>query len=711
MINPSSLVSLILSSLLSGTLCAADTVTAQLPIGERNYPNLIYNPGFEYRAWYTPDEFQDWSARPNIARSTGEKHSGEVAMKIGPGNSYIYENAALLEGETYELSFRVKTENVNNVSVAAYEISPGGGKLGETEKIEGTNDWARYTTTLTPVKAEGAAQIRINFDIPEGGVAYVDDVELVPLSGKVARAEKPTITPGGGTFKGDLHVTLGNTTPGAAVYYTTDGTEPNRYSTRYRAPFILTGPCTLKAKALSYAHQESEISEARFVVEPRVGDGVPSNGVGWDEDVETWWSQHLYNPQSPNAFKGPIVSPEPRINVADVRKQHPDSTTAGIQEALDLLPPEGGTLYFPKEGSPYVVTEPEKKATNYYYYTGAILIQKRSNLHFISDGAVIESAQPLFGVSSMGYVEGKDFQHSSRNFYFKGLTFDGLGEAESFMMFRNCGDLLFDDCVWKNLRVPEKGHPGAVNATSMSDNVWFRNCRFLDGANGAYLDGVHNAGFLNCHFGAGVQHNKVLLLTNNDMVNDSSTLRTCQYVVFADCEFQGPGHCGIAMTAANVLIKDSKFPGNWRTAITVTGRGRSNIQAHTVYDAAGVRIIGNEVEKADTFVEFINDIAQHSRLGQLDMKTIIGNNTLGDVKCLLRWDSFKDPHTDDVYSSFRNVLVTGNRFNSPQPPAIRLDAKALDRVSDIVVKDNSAPVESVLDLKGQPLSQSPLTLE
>ena len=62
----------------------------------------------------------------------------------------------------------------------------------------------------------------------------------------------PTITPAGGTFTNSIKVTLGCTTPGARIYYTTNGTNPTTRSTRYRkTALVLTNSCTLIAEALT----------------------------------------------------------------------------------------------------------------------------------------------------------------------------------------------------------------------------------------------------------------------------------------------------------------------------------------------------------------------------------------------------------------------------------------------------------------------------
>jgi hypothetical protein len=54
-------------------------------------------------------------------------------------------------------------------------------------------------------------------------------------------AGKPTISPAGGTYKAPVKVTISGATPGATVYYTTEGNLPTTSSKVYTGPFTISG--------------------------------------------------------------------------------------------------------------------------------------------------------------------------------------------------------------------------------------------------------------------------------------------------------------------------------------------------------------------------------------------------------------------------------------------------------------------------------------
>ena len=425
--------------------------------------------------------------------------------------------------------------------------------------------------------------------------------------------------------------------------------------------------------------------------------------------METWWESHSINPDSASYWGGALPTPDPVINVADVRANNPGTTTAGIAEALDMLPAEGGTLYFPASESPYEVTKASTRIYNYYYVDGAIHVLRKKNIHFVSDGATIRHSDYLFGFSSMEYSDtlgsptGSLKSNPSRGFSFRGLTFDGSNSIHQAFLFRHCGDIVFQNCRFENYapnpRHPEPGaeHHGPVNATSMTDNFWMIDCEIETGGLAAYVDGVHNGGFVNCTFDVGDNRDAIMMFTNNDMWEWSAEQRSTQYVAIVGNEFVGSGRTGVQMTAANVLVKDNVQSGGlYNSLVRQTGRGPSNLQRHLYYNGSGIRIKDNTVENVIEFAVFLTDISQHTRLGQIEAQNVVQGNQITSARTFIR--ALASPL---LSSPIEEIYASDNEVESNLRAALKLEPD-VDAIRNVTLENNifhgtDLPQTAVLD--------------
>lgn len=95
----------------------------------------------------------------------------------------------------------------------------------------------------------------------------IDDLSLViGEETYLQTVEHPTITPANGTYYQSVEVTMNCATPGASIYYTTDGTEPTTASIAYTGPFSLYNSTTVKAFAVADSMYDSEVTVANYVV-------------------------------------------------------------------------------------------------------------------------------------------------------------------------------------------------------------------------------------------------------------------------------------------------------------------------------------------------------------------------------------------------------------------------------------------------------------
>lgn len=722
----------------------------------RDYPNLAYNPSFEIVSWLGPTFEPDWEEntqpqfwpdRPYTLRDTKPENArtGSCSLRVtGPVSNYIYQTLILRPNESYTMSAYVRTSGTltaEGVRLGFYQINnPNSGLRGATPYVTNAENWTRIESdpfTLPSNHEEGS--FRIDVRLNAGEVAWLDDLEIKPTSGVVDQAPSPTIS-AGGTFTGPQFVTLTTALNGAEIHYTMDNSTPNILaSATYGAPFWLAGSATIKARVFHDGYQESEVIAEDFTILPATGEGkVPFYPVGWGQDVEDWWADHFYNPDSENHIPvGAITSPTPTRYVRDYKA---GSMTGGIEEAIASLPAEGGTLIFTKADEPYVIAKETQTTSSYYTCAGSVLVLRRDNVHFIGDdpaGVRIVGRLPVTGGNERRTMMGFDsmdfadtdldgpsgsalgqIQVPSRNFYFKNLIFDGDYDgstdeeyAHESILFRHCSDVLFDNCQFENFSSTSDSGHGRLSATTKSDNVWFRNSRFhipsVSGANrdAIYVDGVHNGGALNCE----ILESKggMMIFTNNDMVYWSAEERTAQYFVIQNCLFEGSnaGYDCIKMTAANCLVSSNTVrpsPGysGYRAFVDQQGRGESNIRPWLLYSGNGVKIVDNVLENSptgdvDTLCILTNYVSQWSRWSKR-VPTEIRGNRCTDVNNLVVFDvKFPDPVNQKINATslIEDVLISNNHMEAELTAQVRLNDYLADpwrnaHVTSVTIENN-----------------------
>jgi Legume lectin domain/Chitobiase/beta-hexosaminidase C-terminal domain len=103
----------------------------------------------------------------------------------------------------------------------------------------------------------------VKFTVPTvaNGKVYVGTANQVSVYGLLSgsqQAAAPVLTPGRETFTGSVSVTISDSTAGATIYYTTNGTTPTTSSTKYTGAITVSATETINAIA----------SAANFVVSP-----------------------------------------------------------------------------------------------------------------------------------------------------------------------------------------------------------------------------------------------------------------------------------------------------------------------------------------------------------------------------------------------------------------------------------------------------------
>src|SRR5438046_2801416 len=76
----------------------------------------------------------------------------------------------------------------------------------------------------------------------------------------------PTFSPASGTHVSSVQVTIADSTPGATIYYTTDGSTPTTSSIVYTGPISVTQTTTLRALAAASGMADSAVASATYTI-------------------------------------------------------------------------------------------------------------------------------------------------------------------------------------------------------------------------------------------------------------------------------------------------------------------------------------------------------------------------------------------------------------------------------------------------------------
>ncbi len=93
-------------------------------------------------------------------------------------------------------------------------------------------------------------------------------VDLTPATAGPPPAASPTLSPSPGSYTSTQSVTLSDTTPGAVIYYTTNGTTPTTSSAKFSpgTPLQVSSTTTIEAIAVASGYGNSAVSSGTYTI-------------------------------------------------------------------------------------------------------------------------------------------------------------------------------------------------------------------------------------------------------------------------------------------------------------------------------------------------------------------------------------------------------------------------------------------------------------
>jgi polygalacturonase len=205
-------------------------------------------------------------------------HGGTIAMPVGHYSSVKLLGAAVQGSHVNQMFIVNYTDGTaDTFKQSMSDWSSPQSYAGETKVLDLTYKIRPQGTTLTQANYIYGYSFALDSAKSVSSITLPSNRDIVILaigmtaSSSLPTAAAPTFSPAPATYSSSQSVTLSDSTPGAVIYYTTNGTAPTTNSARYSAPLQLTATTTIEAMAAASGYSNSAVASATYTIAPPSG--------------------------------------------------------------------------------------------------------------------------------------------------------------------------------------------------------------------------------------------------------------------------------------------------------------------------------------------------------------------------------------------------------------------------------------------------------
>ena len=198
-----------------------------------------------------------------------EASTGIIATVAGNGNwGYSGDGGPATSAEIADNSVAIDSAGNIYFSDGGEAVREVWGSQAVITTVAGNGFYGYFGDGLSATVAEVNGPQGLAFD--SLGDLYIADsnnlrIREVQFHGPAA---SPGFSPASGSYLGARTVSISDSTPGAVIYYTTDGTTPTTGSTKYSGSITVSQTETLEAIAVATGHAQSLVATSTYTITP-----------------------------------------------------------------------------------------------------------------------------------------------------------------------------------------------------------------------------------------------------------------------------------------------------------------------------------------------------------------------------------------------------------------------------------------------------------